>query len=80
MKKRIYAAYRGDEYRGDGTLEQITAMEGVSFATARFAATKTGGGGLRRRRGIARRVYYSWCLYARKEKSHETGRTEKPPL
>lgn len=41
MKKRIYAAYRGDEYRGDGTLEQIAAMEGVSFATARFAATKT---------------------------------------
>ena len=41
MKKRIYAAYRGDEYRGDGTLEQLAAMEGVSVATARFAATKT---------------------------------------
>ena len=41
MKKRIYAAYRGDEYRGDGTLEQIAAMEGVSVATAKFAATKT---------------------------------------
>ena len=50
MKKRIYAAYRGDEYRGAGTLEQIAAMEGVSFATARFAATKTA-----RRRAEAKR-------------------------
>ena len=40
-QKRIYAAYRDDEYRGDGTLEQIAVMEGVSVATAKFAATKT---------------------------------------
>ncbi len=54
MKKRIYAAYRGDEYRGDGTLEQLAAMEGVSVATAKFAATKTA-----RRRAEERKGYRS---------------------
>ena len=39
MRKRIYAVYRGDEYRGEGTIEEIAAREGVSRVMAKFAAT-----------------------------------------
>ena len=34
--KRIYAAYRGDEYIGEGTIAEIAAMAGVSYATAKW--------------------------------------------
>ena len=33
LPKRIYAAYRGDEYIGEGTIAEIAAMAGVSYAT-----------------------------------------------
>lgn len=36
LSKRIYAAYRGDEYIGEGTIAEIAAMAGVSYATARW--------------------------------------------
>lgn len=39
MRKRIYAVYRGDEYRGEGTIEEIAVREGVSRVMAKFAAT-----------------------------------------
>ena len=34
--QNIYAAYRGDRYIGEGTVEEIAAMAGVSYATARW--------------------------------------------
>ena len=34
--QRIYAAYRGDAYIGEGTIAEIAAMAGVSYATAKW--------------------------------------------
>ena len=39
--KNIYAAYRGNEYRGEGTIAEIAKMEGVSYATARWGIYPT---------------------------------------
>ncbi|MEX5285830.1 hypothetical protein QCO44_09325 [Selenomonas sputigena] len=50
MTKNIYAAYRGDEYIGEGTVEEIAAMAGVSYATARWGTSPTA-----RRRDAAKR-------------------------
>lgn len=36
MRKKIYAAYRDDAYIGEGTLDEIAEMAGVSQATARW--------------------------------------------
>ena len=41
MTKNMYAAYRGDEYIGEGTVEEIAAMAGVSYATARWGIYPT---------------------------------------
>ena len=41
MTKNIYAADRGDEYIGEGTVEEIAAMAGVSYATARWGIYPT---------------------------------------
>lgn len=34
----IYAAYRGDDYIGEGTLDDIAALAGVSRKTAQWCA------------------------------------------
>ena len=39
--KNIYAAYRGDAYIGEGTLDEIAKMAGVSRATARWGIYPT---------------------------------------
>ena len=36
--KNIYAAYRGDDYIGEGTLDDIAALAGVSRKTAQWCA------------------------------------------
>ena len=41
MSKKIYAAYRGDAYIGEGTLDEIAKMAGVSRATARWGISPT---------------------------------------
>ena len=41
MSKKIYAAYRGDAYIGEGTLDEIAKMAGVSRATARWGIYPT---------------------------------------
>ena len=41
MRKKIYAAYRGDTYIGEGTLDEIAKMAGVSRATARWGIYPT---------------------------------------
>lgn len=35
-QEKIYAAYRGDEYIGEGTIAEIADMAGVSCATAKW--------------------------------------------
>ena len=37
-KCNIYAAYRGDDYIGEGTLDDIAALAGVSRKTAQWCA------------------------------------------
>ena len=34
----VYAAYRGDEYIGEGTLDEIATLAGVSRKTAQWCA------------------------------------------
>ena len=34
--RNIYAAYRGDEYIGEGTLDEVAALAGVSRRTAQW--------------------------------------------
>ena len=34
--RNIYAAYRGEEYIGEGTLDEIAALAGVSRRTAQW--------------------------------------------
>ena len=41
MSKKIYAAHRGDAYIGEGTLDEIAKMAGVSRATARWGIYPT---------------------------------------
>lgn len=36
--KNIYAAYRGDDYIGEGTLDEIAVLAGVSRKTAQWCA------------------------------------------
>lgn len=37
MNRKIYAAYRGDTYIGDGTLTELAAMLGVKRRTVQWA-------------------------------------------
>ena len=39
-QEKIYAAYRGDEYIGEGTIAEIADMAGVSCATARWGRSR----------------------------------------
>ena len=55
--RHIYAAYRGDAYIGEGTVEEIAKMAGVSVATARFGATQAA-----RRRDAARKMQRAKCM------------------
>lgn len=36
--RNIYAAYRGDDYIGEGTLDEIATLAGVSRKTAQWCA------------------------------------------
>lgn len=38
--EKIYAAYRGDEYIGEGTIAEIADMAGVSCATAKWGRSR----------------------------------------
>lgn len=38
----IYAAYRGDNYVGEGTISQLAAMLGVKVNTVKWALTPSG--------------------------------------
>ena len=49
MITSIYAAYRGDNYVGEGTISQLATMLGVKVSTVKWALTPSG-----RRRACAR--------------------------
>lgn len=40
--RRIYAAYRGDKYIGEGTLREIAAMTGLKVETVIWYTTPAG--------------------------------------
>jgi len=40
--RRVYAAYRGDRYIGEGTLRKIAEMTGLKVETVRWYTTPAG--------------------------------------
>ena len=41
IRKRIYVAYRGDEYIGEGTLKELVKITGLKYATLYWCTTPT---------------------------------------
>ena len=60
--QNIYAAYRGDRYIGEGTVEEIAAMAGVSYATARWGISAVSRKRLRDVTGLGYVPHWATCV------------------